>query len=151
MSLTSGRTAIEAYLQAQWVSAVPMGMDGHAFTVAAPSIRMTITEGAVLQGSIGRTLNQVHQIGLVTFQIFTAGGTGSEEWRGLADTLMDLFHGKTLDAAGAVVTTQAQTALVRFSPPELGNGAHPYISAMIEDPPYQMVNVMVPCIRYELR
>jgi hypothetical protein len=151
MSLQTGRKAIETYVEAQWANGVPMGMDGHPFTVAAPSVRMTITEGMTRQGSIGRVVNTVNQIGLVTFQIFTAGGTGSDEWRGYAQTLLDLFHGRTLDAAGAVVTSGAQTPLVRFSPPELGDAAHPYIAAQIDGAPHHQSNIICPFVRYELR
>lgn len=150
MSLQSGRAAIEAYIIANWTD-TPMGLDGHAFEVTAPSIRMTITEGRVYQGSIGRVLNEVHQVGIVTFQIFTAGGMGSAEWRGYAQTLMDLFHNVTLDAAGAVVTSGAQTPLVRFSPPKDGGDDHPYIAADLDTVPFRQTNVICGFVRYELR
>lgn len=151
MSLQTGRRAIEVYTAANWTDPAPIGFDGHPFAVSAPSIRMSITEGAVRQSSIGKVTNTVHQIGLVTFQIFVDGGKGSNEWRGLADTLIGLFHNKVIDADGALVTSGAQTALVRFSPPELGEGQHPYIAGQFEEPPYYQVNLICPFVRYELR
>ena len=151
MTLQSGRVAIAKYLEATWASPVPMGVDGFAFAVVAPSIRPTITEGDVRQSSIGRSVNVVYQIGLVTFQIFTAGGTGSGEWRGYADTLIGLFHNKVLDATGSIVTSGAQTPLVRFSPPELGGSAHPYVGSDTDGTPFRQTNIICPFVRYELR
>lgn len=153
MTIRAGNRAIRLYVQANWSSPVPMGYPGHPFTVAAPSIRMTIQTGARNQGSIGRVQNQVHQIGNVHFQIFTEGGIGTDEADGLCDTLIDLFHGKVLDADGAVVTSQSQTPVVRFSPPELGQSKHPYIAARVEldDAPYLQTNLICPYVRYELR
>ena len=116
----------------------------------APFVRLTIQNGRVNQGSIGAyPLNLLHNIGAVMFSIWTAGGTGSAEANGYAETILSLFRYKTLDSAGAVVTSQAQAALIRFSPPELGFNGHPYISGRSDDPPHLMTTVTAPFVRYE--
>ena len=151
MTIRAGRRAIIRYMKAQWVSAVPMGYPNRPFKVVAPSIRMTITTGARRQGSIGRVKNQIHQIGLLTFQVFTEGGMGTDEEDGLCDDLIDLFHGKVLDVDGVIVTTSSQTPVIRFSPPELGDDAHPYIASQTIGTPFMQTNLIAPFVRYELR
>ena len=151
MSLEAGRTAIERYFQANWVYSEPLGMDGHPFTASAGSVRLTIKDGARMQGTIGRVQNVVNRIGTLTAQIFTAGGIGSSSWRIIGDRVIDLTHNITIDASGAVVTSASQTALVRFSPPELGDAAHPYIAADIDEAPFRQTNIICPFVVYELR
>ena len=104
-----------------------------------------------MQGSIGRTANVINNIGVVTVTIYTDAAQGSASWRRYAETLETLFFGKTIDAAGAVVTSGAQTPLVRFSPPELGDAKHPYIGATFVDAPFRRTNLIAPFVRYELR
>jgi len=148
MSLDTGRAAIETYLNANW-TASPIGFDDQPFTPTAPSVQLTITDGARMQGSVGQVTNVVNNIGVATITIYTDAAQGSSEWRGYAQALIDLFHNKTLDAAGAVVTSGAQTPLVRFSPPELGDNAHPYIGATFKDAPFRRTNIVCPFVRYE--
>jgi hypothetical protein len=144
------RAAIEAYFTSQWGSTTPWGRDGQKFEPVANSVRLTITSGAVRQGSIGRTANRIDHLGLATFQIITEGGKGSAAWRGYAETIMGLFFEKTLSSAGAVITSGAD-AFVRFSPPELGDNRHPYIAADFADPPFHLTNVICPFCRYAFR
>lgn len=150
MSMATGRVAIETYLGANWTATV-IGYDGQPFAPVADSLRLTIMDGATRQGSIGRVTNSVYSVGTVTLSLFTDGTKGSIAWRAYADTLLGLFHNITLDAAGAVIASQSQTPLVRFSPPEMGQDSHPYIGANIKDPPFNMVNIIAPFVRYELR
>lgn len=150
MSYDTGRAAIEAYFISQW-TATPFGLDGHPFEPSAGSVRLSITEGQTLQGSIGRTSNVINHVGVLTVQIYAQGGVGSSAWRGHAETLMGLFFAKALDADGVEVTDPAQTTLVRFSPPELGDNRHPYIGTVLQEAPYVVVSVLCPFIRYETR
>ena len=151
MTTEAGRLAIETYWITAWGSTTPYGLSGQPFIVAAPSVRLTIIEGARRQGTIGRGQNVVNIDGTVMLSIFTDGALGDAPGNVLADAIIDLFHNKTLDAAGAVLTTPGQSALVRFSPPELGADSHPYTSGRFKDPPYNMINVIAPFVRYELR
>lgn len=151
MSLDTERAAIETYLATNW-TATPIGFDGWPFTPTADSVQLTIADGAVRQSSIGRTVNVVYQIGLATLTIYTDAALGSSSWRGHAFALQTLFHGKTLDASGGIVTSGAQTPLVRFSPPELGDDSrHPYIGASFVNAPFRRTNIICPFVRYELR
>ncbi|MCD1619132.1 hypothetical protein K7H20_13765 [Salipiger manganoxidans] len=144
------RIAIEGYFLTQWGSITPVGLDGQSFTPVNNSVRLTITSGATRQGSIGRTANRIDHLGLATFQIITEGGKGSAAWRGYAETIMGLFFEKTLTSAGALITTSADT-FIRFSPPELGDGRHPYIAADFADPPFHLTNVICPFVRHSYR
>ncbi len=152
------RLAIQNYFVAQWGSTTPFGADGQHFSTFEEDgetprfnlVRLTITSGAVQQGSIGRTLNRIDHIGLATFQIITEGGKGSAAWRGYAETIMGLFFEKTLTSAGALITSSADT-FIRFSPPELGANRHPYIAADFADPPFHLTNVIAPFIRHSYR
>ncbi|TXH18075.1 MAG: hypothetical protein E6R03_02755 [Hyphomicrobiaceae bacterium] len=148
MSYSTERAAIAAYFNANWVGAI--GHDAHDFTPAAGSIMLTIASGAVLQGSIGRTANRIDHIGTLTVSIFTEGGTGSDVWRKLADTLQGLLFDKRLTTAGALATTPGST-FIRFSPPELGENRHPYIGASFPVPPLHQTNLIAPFVRYEFR
>lgn len=149
MTYQNERLAIETYLKANWTS-TPIGYDGQPFTPVNNSIRLTITSGATRQGSIGRTANRIDHLGMATFQIITEGGKGSAAWRGYAETLMGLFFEKTLSSAGVPITSHAQ-AFLRFSPPDLGDNRHPYVSADFPDPPFHLTNVICPFIRYAYR
>lgn len=148
MSLQTERIAIETYFFANW-TATPYGLDGQPFTPAINTVQMFIADGAVMQASIGRTLNTYNNLGLVTFVVYTDGALGSSAWRGYAETLINLFLGKTLDATGALVTGSGQTPLVRFSPPELGDNRQPYIGPVTLEAPLRRTNVIVPFVRYE--
>jgi len=149
MTLDTERAAIEAYFIANWTDTA-YGLDGHPFEPVAPCVQLFIKDGAVFQGSIGRVQNTLHNIGLLTLVLYTDGALGSSAWRGYAESLQSLFRGKTLDAAGAVVTSQAQTSLVRFSPP-LESNNHPYIGAEFIDAPFHRTNIICPFIRYSLQ
>ena len=157
MSYQLERAAIEAYFTAQWGTTTPWGRDGHKFEPPidaqgrpVPAVRLTITSGATRQGSIGRTATRIDHLGLATFQIITEGGKGSAAWRGYAETIMGLFFEKTLTSAGVVITSHAD-AFLRFSPPELGDGRHPYVAADFPDPPFHLTNVIAPFVRYSYR
>lgn len=140
------RSAIEAYFAAQW-SVTPIGMDSHVFEPSANSIRLTIASGAVLQGSVGRTQNQKLHVGTLTVSIFTEGGNGSAAWRGYAETLINLLREKRLTTAGVIATTTASVFL-RFSPPQLAPGEHPYVAASFPAAPFHQTNIIAPFVRY---
>lgn len=145
MSYSQERKAIETYFQAQWGATTTIGLDGHKFTPVADSVRLTINSGARLQGSIGRTANRIDHIGTLVVSIYTDGKEGSEAWRGYAETIIGFLHEKTLDDAGAIITTTAD-AFLRFSP---AGGQHPYISASFKDAPLHITNITAPFARYE--
>lgn len=150
MTLQQERAAIETYFAAQWAAATPLGMDAHPFTPINNSVRLTINSGATVQGSIGRTANVIENIGTLTATIYTEGGKGSAAWRGYAETIIGFLHEKSLTTAGIIATTTAGV-FVRFSPPQLGDNRHPYIGASFADPPFHIVNVIAPFVRYETR
>ena len=149
MSYQTERRAIEAYLKANW-TLTPIGMDGQEFTPTANSIRINIASGATLQGSIGRDANVLHHIGTLTITIYTQGGKGSDAWRAYAETLMGLLFEVSLTNTGAVATTTGGV-FVRFSPPQLGDNQPPYIGANFQAPPFHIVNLIAPFVRYETR
>lgn len=146
MTYQREREAIEAYLEAAWAGATPIGMDGHPFTPAFNTIRLTIQSGQVLQGSIGRVQNQKLHIGTATVTIYTDGDAGSQAWRGYAETLFNIFREKRLEADGSVATSGADVFL-RFSPPQLAPNEHPYIGASFQDAPFTITNVIAPFVR----
>jgi hypothetical protein len=150
MSLDTERAAIETYLSNNWTD-TSIGFDGWPFTPTADSVQLSITDGAVMQQSIGRTQNLFVNVGVATLTIYTDAAQGSASWRGYAQSIKTLFHGKTLDADGAIVTSGAQTPLVRFSPPELGDNRHPYNGASFVDAPFRRTNIICPFVCYELR
>jgi hypothetical protein len=148
MTLQLERQAIEAYMRANW-TATPLGLDGHAFTPVNNSVLLTIKSGAAMQGSIGRTDNVIHNIGVLTCTIYTEGGKGSAKWRGYAEALQGLLQGVSLTSAGVVDTTG--NVFVRFSPPQLSPNEHPYIGADFADPPFHITNLIAPYVRYSTR
>ena len=150
MSYELERASIERYFAAQWSAQTPVIWDGQGGEPTENSVRLTIQSGAVLQGSIGRDQNRMDHVGMVTVTIYTAGGAGSNAWRGYAETITDLFHGVTLDTAGVPIT-QTADAFVRFSPPQLGDRRHPYIAASFPDAPFHITNVISPFVRYGLK
>lgn len=150
MSYELERASIERYFAAQWADQTPVIWDGQGGEPTVNSVRLTIQSGAVLQGSIGRDQNRMDHVGMVTVTIYTAGGAGSNAWRGYAETITDLFHGVTLDTAGVPIT-QTADAFVRFSPPQLGDRRHPYIAASFADAPFHITNVIAPFVRYSLK
>nr|WP_309504285.1 hypothetical protein [uncultured Roseovarius sp.] len=143
MSYDQERKAIESYFKSNW-SATSIGYDGHPFTPEINTIRLTINSGARLQGSIGRMANRIDNVGTLVVSIYTEGGRGSSGWRGYAETLITLLHGKTLDTSGVPITATAD-AFLRFSP----NDQHPYISASFPDAPFLITNITAPFVRYE--
>lgn len=157
MSYELERASIERYFAGQWAAQTPVIWDGQGGKPATDSegvpldsVRLTIQSGAVLQGSIGRDQNRMDHVGMVTVTIYTAGGAGSNAWRGYAETITDIFHGVTLDTAGIPIT-QTADAFVRFSPPQLGDRRHPYIAASFADAPFHITNVIAPFIRYGIK
>lgn len=143
MSYDAERKAIEAYVKANW-SDTPIGYDGHEFTPAFDTIRLTINSGARLQGSIGRVQNRIDHIGTLVVSIYTEGGKGSAAWRGYAEALINALHGVTLGSDGLPITATAD-AFLRFSPGD----QHPYVSASFPDAPFHITNVTAPFTRYE--
>lgn len=146
MSYAQERSAIEGYIAANWGGA--LGFDAHAFTPAIGSLLLTINSGAVLQGSIGRTANVIEHVGTLVLSYHSEGGKGSEAWRGAAETLTDLLFEKSLTTAGIIAGADV---FIRFSPPQLGDARHPYISANYDATPFRVTNLTAPFIRYETR
>ena len=154
MTIETGRQAIETYWKANWTATPTIGYGGLPSAVTTDCVRLTIRHGRALTRSLSRaggTQNLIAYICTLTAQIFTDGAAGDVVPNGYAETILGLFHSKTLDAAGALITSPAQVPLVRFSPPELAGSENPYIGAQIESPPYRQTNVIIPFIRYEVR
>lgn len=150
MSYALERSAIETYFAAQWGSTTPIGWDGQEFTPTNNSVLLTIKSGTPRHQSTGQSPNSIIYPGIVTVTIYTEGGKGSAAWRGYAETIQTLFFEKTIDDAGALIASVADS-FVRFSPPQLGDNAHPYIGADFADPPFHITNVIAPFVRYGLR
>ena len=148
MTLDAGRKAIEVYFKDSW-TATAYALDGEPCEPVAPFVQLVIKDGSVMQGSIGRAQNTLHNVGILTLVVYTDALLRSSAWRGYAQDLMDLFRGKTLDENGNILTTQAQEALVRFSPPQ--DNSHPYIGAEFIDGPLHRTNVICPFLRYSLQ
>ena len=146
MSFQQERSAIEGYIAANWGG--PLGFDAQAFTPTVGSLLVTINSGAVLQGSIGRTANVIYNVGTLVLTYYSEGGKGSAAWRGVAETLTDLLFEKSLTTAGALAGSDV---FIRFSPPQLGDNRHPYISANYAQTPFHVTNLTAPFIRYEQR
>lgn len=147
MSYDLERKAIEAYFLSQWGATTYIRVDGQTFTPRADSVQLTIHSGAVLQGSIGRINNRKDHMGNLTVSIYTDGDKGSSAWRGYAETIINFLMEKTLDDAGAVITTTAD-AFLRFSPPTQSGIMHPYISASFKAAPFTQTNIIAPYSRY---
>ena len=144
MSYSLERKAIENYIQTECGSTTPIGFDGHDFEPSINSIRVSISNGNVLQGSIGASNNRIEYLGEVLIQIFTESGKGTETWRGYAETLDGLFFDKRLTNAGAIATTNE---FIRFSPEQ----QHPYISGEVSDIPFHIATFVAPFVRYEYK
>lgn len=149
-TMDAGRLAIVTFFETQWANATPYGLPEFTFVPTPGSVRMTIAEGDELQGTIGRVQNVANNVGVVMFQIYTAGGTGTKAANELAETLKTMFRNKTLSAAGVVITDPSQ-AFVRFSPPELGAGCHPKVVSRMVVETLLQTNVNCPFVRYQLR
>lgn len=150
MSLQAGSRAIAMYFREAWVSAIPVYPDGWAFETVAPSVLLTVKEGAYLQNSVGRVSNVFHQVGTLICSIYTDGGAGSSTWRAIADDLVNIVFAKSLDVDGELLAGSA-TPLIRFSAPELGEMRLPYIGADTDGVPFRQTNLICPFIRYDLR
>lgn len=157
MSYQLERSAIEAYFIAQWAAQTPLGMDGQAFATIDGNgnplfdrVRLSINSGAQLQGSTGRTSNQIQCVGTLVATIYTEGGKGSAKWRGFAETIIGFLRNTTLSQSGAIITSSAD-AFVRFSPPSINGGEqqHPYISASFPNAPFHVTNITAPFVRYD--
>lgn len=144
MSYATERKAIEAYLGSKWGTTTPIGFDGHEFEPSINSIRLTITNGQVIQGSIGAVNNRIEYLGLVSIQIFTESGAGTNKWREYAETLDGIFFDKRITNTGAIATTNE---FIRFSPEQ----QHPYISGEVSDIPFHIANFVAPFVRYEYK
>ena len=152
MTLEAGRIAIETYFIAQWADRLPYRLSDEPFTPQIDFAVLTIREGARLQGSIGRALNRIDNIGTVTVSIYTDAEKASAEWRGHAQAVLDIFHGVTLGQDGVPISATAD-AFVRFSPTSASgrDQQHPYVSASNKQAPYQITNVIAPFIRYSFK
>jgi len=144
MTYALERKAIETYLQTEWGSTTPIGFDGYDFEPSFNSIRLSIQNGQVLQGSIGAATNRIEYVGQVAIQIYTENGKGTETWRGYAETLEGLFFDKRLTNAGVAATTNE---FIRFSPEQ----QHPYISGEVSDIPFHIATFIAPFVRYEYK
>ena len=141
MTYALERSAITNYFMAQWAGATPVGLDGQKFTPVYNSVRLTIQSGRAMQGSVGKSPNSILYLGMATVTIYTEGGLGSAAWRGYAETIQTMLFEKTIDSAGVLITTMADS-FVRFSPPQLSDGQHPYVAADFDDPPFHLTNII---------
>lgn len=152
MTLEAERIAIETYFTAAWADRLPWGRDGQSFKPDINTARLTIQTGQRFQGSIGRTLNRIDNIGIVIVTIYTDAQEGSSEWRPYAQAALDIFHGKTIGQDGTIITATAD-AFIRFSPvnPNGREEQHPYISGSNKQAPFWITNITAPFARYEFK
>lgn len=145
MSYDAERAAIEGWFASQWGSLTPIGFDGHFFKPVANSVRLTIQSGDVRQASFGNPgSNKARHVGIVQVEIYVQGGQGSNQWRGYAETIQDIFLNKSLAANGTEATTSADV-LVTFG----RDGQLPYIASKLEEAPLYRVTVNAPFWREE--
>lgn len=149
MSLAQERQLIETFFIANW-TATPYGLDGGSFTPAYGmdgrpdvSVSLSIVDGAMMQQSIGQVANSFITPAQITFMIYHDGADGSAAWRGIADSLIDLFFNLQLTNSGA--------AFLRFCPPELGDNRFAQIGPLLTQAPFAVKPVTIPFIRYETR
>ncbi len=147
MSYSQERQALETYIQANWAG--PIGFDAQGFTPIAGALLVTINSGSVIQGGIGNAgSNVIFNVGTLVLTIYTDGGKGSAAWREKAETLTGLLFEKALTTAGVLAGSDP---FIRFSPPQLGDARHPYISANFAAPPLHVTNLTAPFVRYDFR
>jgi len=100
MNLDQQRAAIETRFMDQWMVGsplalrTPVGMPGFTFTPPTdePSVRMSILNGASMNKSMGSPgSNLVRSAGVLMFQIFTPGGSGTKTANDLADLIQPIF------------------------------------------------------------
>lgn len=144
MSYQNERSAIEVYFSLAWGSTTPIGFDGQAFTPVNNSVRLTISDGATLQGTIGGVQNRIDHIGVIQFQIFVEGGVGSGAWRGYAETISALFYGQIVDTSGQIITSPS-AAFIRFAPQD----QYPYVAGVLTETPFTIATLNAPFARYE--
>ena len=157
MSLALERQLIESFFIANW-TATPIGLDGGSFTPAYgmdgrpdTSVSLSIVDGDMMQQSIGRVANVYGTPAHIAFMIYHDGALGSSAWRGIADSLINLFFNVAFDTAGAIIATNTQTAFLRFCPPELGDNRFAQLGPLMTQAPFALKPVTIPFIRYETR
>lgn len=141
MTYNLERSAIERFIDAQWLGKTPILYDGHDQDPVADCIRLTINTGETLQGSIGRAANRIEHIGLLQVQIIVDGGNGSADWRAYAEDLETILFNARLKSDGLPATTEE---FIRFSP----NNQHPYVSGVVSDIPFTIATLNAPFVRY---
>lgn len=127
MSYSAARADIEGHFATNWGTRTPVGFDGHNFTPAKNSVRLTILDGEGRQASIGAPgSNVARYAGVVALQVFTEGGKGTAASRVYEDAIADIFRNKDVGA-------------IRFG--------IPYVSGSLEEPPFLVRTLMVPFSR----
>ena len=145
MTYDTERAAIEGWFISQWAAATPVGLDGHAFTPVANSVRLTIQSGDNRQVSFGRAgTNTARNVGIVQVEIYVEGGKGSATWRGYAETIETIFRNRKLAADGTEAASAA-SVLVTFG----RDGQLPYIASKLDEAPLYRVTVNAPFWREE--
>jgi hypothetical protein len=155
--LETERTAMEAYVLSTWIDTEvglvdqpftpPFGVDGKP----VPSLRLSIVNGDRKQATIGGERNRVNTIGVLQIQLMTDAAQGRASWATYADILLGMFDRTTLDETGCDILTTGAAAFIRFSPPELGDNAEPYVAGNKDDGPFRVVTINAPFVRYDLR
>lgn len=97
MSYLAEKLAIEAYIQANWVSPPLITYENVGLNTAAPTewVRITIQNGDAFQASMGDN-PAFRYIGVLFFQIFLKPDAGSGRALELADTISTLFRAQTI-------------------------------------------------------
>ncbi len=96
-ALNDAAKELEAIIIASPPAGVTVKFGDHRNSRTAPSTEMVILDAQNQQMSIGAPgSNLVRYVGVVPFSIFTAGGGGSVEANGYADTIMDLYRNQVL-------------------------------------------------------
>ncbi len=145
MSYETERTAIETFFTANW-SATPIYYARHQMTPVANSVRLQIDPVTVVQGSIGLVANRIDYFGLVKVAVFVDGGAGEAAYRSYLQSIEDVFFEKVITSAGVVVSSPGD-AFIHFSP----KNQHPYLSTVIQDPPFTIATMHIPFVRYQTK
>ncbi len=102
MGFDATEAAVVARFEARWTALqpnIPFTYDNQGeadfITRGAPWVRVTILTGTSTQVAMGST-RRWRRLGIVTVQIFTPAGSGTGLATRLADTVRDIFEGRTI-------------------------------------------------------
>ncbi len=117
MSYAEERAAIETEFVANWPhtpvdfeNVEPVDRLKTARDAGNPWVRLTINNGEADVAALGGSTLLYRHTGVITVQIFTEIGIGTEKARDLADKAAAIFRGKRITHNGTTVKCYAATA-----------------------------------------